>query len=378
MASLASVRAELDALDRRIVTAISERLICVHAVSDAKRQAGATPRDSAREEAQLARLQGLAGELGVDPSLIRSIYRLLLDHSVRLQVEAQVDADNPGRLSPSVTVGYQGTTGCYSHIAASEFMAARTGTPRFVGFEGFAPMLDALSAGAVDVALLPIENTTAGTLTESYDLLASRDLYLTGEHYLRVRHCLIALRRVPVANIRRVRSHPMALAQCTRYLAGLSDCLVESYPDTAMACDALLIEQDLSEAAIASEQAATGRGLAVLAHDIGDMADNTTRFVAVSREPIVCDRRLPSKTSVVLTLRHEQGALHQCLQVLVEHGLNLTKLESRPSPEGAWLYNFYLDFVGSEGVDDAVDSLRTLTSRLKVLGTYPEADRPTA
>ena len=343
----------------------------------AKQAVSAQPRDVVREEALLKRLEHVADELGVHAGLVRDVYRLLLDHSVRMQVEYQVDADNPGRSNRHLRVGYQGTAGCYSSIACAEYVAPRDVTPVYTGFEGFAPMLQAVQSGALDVALLPIENTTAGTITESYDLLAKHDLALTGEHYLLVRHCLIALRPVPVANIRRVRSHYMALAQCNVFLDSLTDCLVERYPDTAMACDALLHEQDLSQAAIASEAAATERGLAILAHDIGDRADNTTRFVAVSRKPIVCDPRLPRKTSVILTLRHEQGALHGCLDALMKRGLNLTKLESRPSPQGAWLYNFYLDFSGSEGVDEAIADLRALSPELQLLGTYPMGERPT-
>ena len=375
MQDLNTLRASLDAVDRRILTAIAERLQLVGQVSLAKQAVSAQPRDVVREEALLKRLEHVADELGVHAGLVRDVYRLLLDHSVRMQVEYQVDADNPGRSNRHLRVGYQGTAGCYSSIACAEYVAPRDVTPVYTGFEGFAPMLQAVQSGALDVALLPIENTTAGTITESYDLLAKHDLALTGEHYLLVRHCLIALRPVPVANIRRVRSHYMALAQCNVFLDSLTDCLVERYPDTAMACDALLHEQDLSQAAIASEAAATERGLAILAHDIGDRADNTTRFVAVSRKPIVCDPRLPRKTSVILTLRHEQGALHGCLDALMKRGLNLTKLESRPSPQGAWLYNFYLDFSGSEGVDEAIADLRALSPELQLLGTYPMGER---
>jgi chorismate mutase/prephenate dehydratase len=375
--ALDTLRASLDAVDRRILGAIAERLQLVGQVSLAKQATSSHPRDAKREEALLKRLEGVAKELGVHAGLVRSVYRLLLDHSVRMQVEHQVDADNPGRRNHQLRVGYQGTTGCYSSIACAEYMAPRGLAPVYSGFEGFAPMLEAVHSGVLDMALLPIENTTAGTITESYDLLAKHDLALTGEHFLLVRHCLIALRPVPLANIRRVRSHPMALAQCNVFLNSLSDCLVERYPDTAMACDALIHEQDLSEAAIASEAAATERGLAILAHDIGDRADNTTRFVAVCRKPIVCDPRLPRKTSVILTLRHEQGALHGCLDALMRRGLNLTKLESRPSQQAAWLYNFYLDFTGSEGVDEAIEVLRALSPQLKVLGTYPMGERPT-
>lgn len=373
---LERLRRELDAVDRRLLAAIADRLRLVHRVSLAKQRSGRRPRDEARETELLARIEDAAAERSLPPLLVRAVYRLLLDHSVRMQVEGQVDDDNPGRGGAVVRVGYQGVEGCYSSIAAAQYMAPRSTRVTYQGFEGFAPLLRAVESGDIDLALLPIENTTAGTINESYDLLAALDLHLTGEHFLAVRHCLIGLRPVPLAHIRRVRSHPMALAQCRRFLGGLSDCLVESYPDTAMACDDLLFGNDPSQAAIASEEAARMRDLVVLARDVGDRPDNTTRFVVVEREPVRCDPRLPVKTSVVMGLRHESGALYRALAALDRRGLNLTKLESRPSEEGAWLYNFYLDFEGHDGRDDALEELRGLSSSLRVLGTYPQGDRP--
>jgi chorismate mutase/prephenate dehydratase len=379
MSELSRLRARLDEIDRRLVDALAERLGVVGEVARHKGVGTAPPRDEAREQELLERVEQLARGAGVDGFFARSVYRLLLDHSVRVQEEHLVARDNPGRDGERLVIGYQGTDGCYSHIASMAHVAARGGAARFRGYEGFRPMLDAVAAGEVDLALLPIENTTAGTLTESYDLLARMDLAVVGEEYLRVRHCLIALQPVPIANIRRVRSHPMALAQCTRFLDGLRDCLVERYPDTAMACDALLFERDLSQAAIASEEAAVQRGLAILARDIGDQEDNVTRFVAVARAPIAVDRRLPCKTSVVIALRHEQGALFRCLQVLVEAGLNLAKLESRPRPGHAWEYLFYVDFEGNAEEPRTAAALARLAEMspwMKVLGSYPRRDRP--
>lgn len=376
--ALERIRARLDRIDRSIVERIGERMRIVGQVAAHKADGTQAPRDERRERELLARLDGIAADAGVDGWLVRAVYRTLLDHSVKAQTDHLVDRENPGR-TPDLVVGYQGADGCYSHLAGLAHHAGRPGAQRFVGFESFRDLLDAVASGGIDVAMLPVENTTAGTITESYDLLARLDLALVGEEFLRVEHVLIGLRPVPLANIRRIRSHPMALAQCSRFLEDLSNVLVERYPDTALACDALLAEQDLSQAAIASELAAERRGLAVLKRGIADAADNVTRFVVVAREPISVAPRVPCRTSVVLALRHEHGALYDALGVLARHGLNLTKLESRPRPGSAWEYHFTLDFEGNLASDDAraaVEELRARTPFLKVLGCYPRRPRP--
>jgi chorismate mutase/prephenate dehydratase len=270
-------------------------------------------------------------------------------------------------------VGYQGTEGAYSHLAAVRHFGPRGGAS-CVGYDSFEEMLDAVREGGLDFAVLPIENTISGSVDAAYDLLTRMDLGLVGEEIQEVDHCLLALEEVPLARIRRVYSHPVALAQCGRFLATLPSCHVEAFTDTAMAARRVRDEQDLSQAAIASEEAGRLYGLVVVKRGIADQRENFTRMAIVAARSAACDLRIPCKTSLILATRHEHGALARCLDVLAEHGLNLTRLESRPRPRTPWEYLFYLDFEGNVADPKVAEALRRAavhTSFLKVLGSYP-------
>jgi chorismate mutase / prephenate dehydratase len=279
--------------------------------------------------------------------------------------------------SKPVLVGYQGTDGAYSQIAAENHFSARepSGSELVTrGYETFAGLLGAVASGDIDYAMQPIENTTAGSINEAYDLLAKMDLHLVGEEVLRVEHCLIGLPGSATAQIRRVYSHPQALAQCSEYLLSLRYCAVQAFTDTAMSVTKIRDEGDPTQAAIASERAAQYYGLSVLERGIANQAHNYTRFVVVSRAPVLYALGEPCKTSLIFTTRHEQGALVRCLNILADCGLNLTKLESRPQPATPWEYLFYVDFEGNAAepkISEALAGVEKLTVFFKMLGSYP-------
>ena len=373
--SLSGVRDALDAVDRRLVQALAERVRLVEKVAERKNRGGAVVRDPAREEALLAKLVKLGQEAGLDTFLVTRVFREVLDHSLRLQLERL--AGRAG-AEDAVSVGFQGGEGAFSHMCAQRFFSARKAAI-FRGYPNFRSMLEAVRDGSLAYAVLPIENTTAGSINESYDLLAEYDLRLVGEEIQRVEHCLIGLADVPLHRIRRIYSHPVALAQCGAFLATLPGCHAEASEDTALSVARIKAEQDLSQAAIASEEAARIHGLPILRRQVQDQQENLTRMVIVAREDEPRDRRLPSKTSLVMATKHERGALARGIAVLSEHGLNLTKLESRPRPNSPWEYRFYLDFEGD--VDDpevatALEKLSEQSSYLRVLGCYPARTLP--
>lgn len=273
-----------------------------------------------------------------------------------------------------VLVGYQGTDGAYSQIAAENHFAAVGSRLETRGYDSFSDLLSAVAHGDIEYAMQPIENTTAGSINEAYDLLARMDLHLIGEEVLRVQHCLVGLPGSDVSRIERVFSHPQALAQCSVFLASLRDCAVQAFTDTAMSVTKVRDEADPAQAAVASERAADLYGLSILKRGIANQAYNYTRFVVVSRTPVRYALDEPCKTSMIFTTRHERGALVRCLSILADHELNLTKLESRPRPETPWEYLFYVDFEGNAEhpkVRAAVSSVEQQTVFFKLLGSYP-------
>ena len=274
-------------------------------------------------------------------------------------------------------VAFQGENGAYSQEAAYQFFGAEVDTLPCRTFED---IFLAVEEGRADYGILPIENSAAGSINKAYDLLLERDLKIWGEVFLRVRHCLLANPGTKLEDVRWVRSHPQALAQCERFLARHGMEPIPAY-DTAGSAKDLAAAPEPEVAVIANALTARLYGLEVLATGIEDLPFNYTRFFILGHEdPPRAER---NKTSVVFATRHVPGALYACLGEFAQRGLNLTKLESRPRRNKPWHYIFYLDFEGHWQDPPCAEALIGLLHKatfLKLLGSYPaatlEGERP--
>ena len=264
-------------------------------------------------------------------------------------------------------VAFLGQAGSNSEEAAIEYYGT---TIEALHCDSFTMICDALERGDADEAMLPIENSVAGSIHSNYDILLRYDFQIVGEFVFRVRNNLLALPGVAIGDIKRVLSHPQPLAQCNEYLSRL-DVAREVTSDTTVAARRVRGELLTDTAAIASKRAAVVYDLAVLASDIEDDAENYTRFLVLSREPRTLDADQTFKTSIVFATAHEPGALTKALSALSDRGLNLMKIESRPFRGRPWEYLFYLDYVGQDGGEEALNVLRAQTTMLRVLGRYP-------
>lgn len=370
---LASLRNELDRIDDLLVDTLAQRQDAVRRVAAFKAASHAPLRDFVRESRQMARLAERARARQLDEFVFIKIFREILDLSVRTQ-ELYLGANRTIDPTRPITVVFQGAEGAFSHIAGRRFFAPRPAPTSYRGVASFRGMLEDVRSGAADYAMLPIENTTSGSVHDAYDALSHTDLAIVGEEVLRIEMCLIGLQDIPVEQLTRVYSHPQAISQCTAFLASLPRVSVESFIDTAMSVERVKREGDPTHAAIASAEAAELHGLHLLRRDIANHRENYTRFLVIAREPEPFDPRVPCKTSVMFSMQHERGALLSCLNVLAAHGLNLTKLESRPRPGRPFEYLFYADFEGNiadPNVEKAVDELTALTKSIKVFGSYP-------
>ena len=265
-------------------------------------------------------------------------------------------------------VAFQGELGAYG----DEAVRARFGpSAEPYPCKSFVDLFEAVASGTVDYGLAPVENSQAGSINDVYDLLRQYDLYVAGEVLHPVNHALLALPGQTLSDIRRVISHPQALAQCDRFLRDLGVEVMATY-DTAGAAK-MIREQGLTGvAAVAGLGAAQRYGLAVLAESIQTIKDNITRFVVLQRDPAPREEG-PQKTMLFLALAHQPGSLYMALGALANRNINLLKLESRPSRNRPWEYVFYLDFEGHRDdphVRAALADLAKHANYYKVLGSF--------
>lgn len=370
---LESIRKRLDEIDKTILKAVAERQDIVKEVSALKINKKAGIRDLKREEQLLSKIRLYAQEIGLDRYYAEHLFREIITNSVRFQTHSLVDDQNEKNSADTIKVSYQGTDGAYSHLAIQRHFGDRFSNVESYGYDTFLGAAKAVTEGVVDMACLPIENTTAGSINDTYDILGEAKLHIVGEEILKIVHCLLTVEDVGVSQIRRILSHPQAIAQCTHFLAELPRCKVESYLDTAISARKVLEDGDLSQAAIAGAHAAEHYGLKVIAHDIANQKNNFTRFVIVSPKPVSVDLQIPCKTSLYMVTSNEEGSLIECLNVLHTHGINMSKLESRPRLNEPWKYSFYIDIEGNiedDAIKKALTELREKSAELVVLGSY--------
>ena len=268
-------------------------------------------------------------------------------------------------------VAFQGVRGAYGEIAALQADKQAIA----VGYATFHQVFSAVSSGAAELGVVPVENSLAGIVQQAMDLLPETDLEIIGEIIVRVKHQLLALPDVKLAAVKRVYSHPQALAQCDGFLAKHNLAPISAF-DTAGAAEELLARGSRDEAVIASARAAELYGLEVLAANIEDETFNYTRFLVLSRSqaPI---QDVPYKTSLVFAVRHTPGFLLETLNQL--KGLNLTRIESRPRRDRAFSYLIYIDVEGGlhqTAVAKALQGIEQKASFVKVIGSYPRAELP--
>jgi len=375
-AGLTELRQNLNQVDDDMVRLLAKRLETVALI--AKEKAGSTQaiRDPEREREVLTRVETLAQSLGLSAPLARKIFSEIISYSVSRQVASLAGIEGE---RTEVAVAFQGSSLTYNNLAAEQYLASQGLPGRFVGLSTLKQVIDSLTSAAVDLAFLPIENTVAGSINQVYDVLREQDLHIVGEESYRVELCLAATADVPASALRRILSHPLALDQCSAFVAALPQAQAVPFLDTREAMRAVAEARDPTLAAIGSPEAAAAHDLHILNRNVGNQDEILMRYVALARAPVSVDVRVPCKTSLILSTRHEKGALLRCLQILAEYGLSMTKLESRPRPNRPWEYMFFIDFEGNVADQRAASALEALRSEalyLKILGCYPAKATP--
>ena len=357
--NLEDLRRQIDEIDLRIVELIGERIRIAENIGKGKKVEGKLIEDKEREFKVLENVGRIAREKKIDISQegIEGIYQRIIEVCKNLE---------------GLEVAFQGEVGAYSEEAAFQFFGSSIQIrPR----ETLEEVFKVVEEGGAQFGVVPVENSLEGSISRAYDLMLDSNLMVCGETELRVIHCLIASSSAGLDTVKRVYSHPQALGQCRNFLKHLNAELIPTY-DTAGSVK-MLKEKGLSDcAAIASARAAEIYGMKIIAQGIEDNPNNFTRFFILSREdssPTGND-----KTSIVFSTKDRPGALYGALGEFARRKINLTKLESRPTRQKPWQYNFYLDFEGhreDRQAREALESLEKISIFVKVLGSYPRAKR---
>jgi prephenate dehydratase len=272
-----------------------------------------------------------------------------------------------------MNVAFQGLHGAYSEAAARNLFGRNM---HAIPMETFDGVFRAVQQGDADRGIVPIENSLAGSIHQNYDLLLSHRLHIVAETHLRIEHVLMAHPLASLRSLQSVRSHPQALAQCSRFLARHPRWKVVPYFDTAGAAQSIMEGGDTRSGAIASEFAARLYGLNILKRNIENLRDNFTRFLVIGRKPCRLQHGVPAKCSVAFRpARNQVGILFRLLGVFALRDIDLLKIESRPDPHSPFQYLFYVDFAGSpleQRIRRALEHLQEMTAEFRLLGAYPD------
>lgn len=352
---LEDLRKQIDKADAGIVRLIAERMRISEKIGREKGKQGNRIEDAGREKKVLANVRRIALEENISQEDIESIYRQLVVMSRSVQ---------------GITVAFQGELGAYSGEAAFQFFGSSI---HLKPCESLDDVFQAVEQDEVQYGVVPIENSLGGSISQTYGLLLDSKLKACGEIKLRVVHCLIGMPGARLDSVKKVYSHPQALAQCRAFLRQLGCELVQTY-DTAGSVIMIKEKGTVDGGAIASAGAAEIYGMKVLARGIEDNSNNFTRFFILSHHDSPPSGN--DKTSIVFSVKHRPGALYEALKEFAVRKINLTKIESGPTRQKPWEYNFYLDFEGhreDKVLREALESLESTSLFVKILGSYPKA-----
>ncbi len=376
MTDLNKIREEIDKVDKELVELFEERMkLCID-VAEYKIANGKQVLDVTREKEKIEKIGNLAKE-DFNKNASKELFKQIMSMSRKLQYnvlaehgmisEIKFDAVD-SILKPEVKVVYQGVEGAYAHEAVLQYFGENVDTYHV---ESWRDAMQEVKSKRADYAVLPIENSTAGPVSQVYDLLIEYDNYIVAETYVKVQHALLGTKDAEISDIKTVYSHPQALMQCDKFLAGFRNWKQMSYPNTAGSAKKVFDDNDKTQAAIASEVAGKIHGLKVLESGINDCDTNTTRFVVVGREKIYTKEA--DKVSICVEISHESGSLYNVLSHFIYNNLNMTKIESRPLEGRSWEYRFVMDIEGKLGDSAMKNALRGVSEEVNkfvVLGNY--------
>ncbi|MGL1958907.1 MAG: prephenate dehydratase [Colwellia sp.] len=371
---LNEIRKQITSLDQDLLVLFAKRRALTLNVAKSKVQQVRPIRDQQREQALLIRLIKQGKELGLDAHYVTSVFQTIIEDSVLNQQAFLQTLTNPDIQIPSISVAFLGNKGSYSYLASHRYFSRRAEKIIESGCQSFSEILQYVESGQVDYGMLPIENTSSGSINEVYDLLQHTNLSIVGEITQPVEHCLLTAVNTNLSDIKTIYAHGQPFAQCSNFLDKQRDIRIEYCESTADAMAKVFEQQDSTVAVIGSEEGGQLYQLHALEKSIANQNENHSRFILVARKPVEVAVQIPAKTTIILATGQKAGALVECLIVLKEQGINMCKLESRPIQGRPWEEMFYIDVEANLkdfSLQEAINKMTEHTNFIKVLGCYP-------
>lgn len=371
---LNEIRKQITTLDQDLLTLFAKRRALTLNVAKSKIQQIRPIRDQQREQELLIRLIKQGRVLGLDAHYVTNIFQTIIEDSVLNQQAFLQSLANPDIQTPSVSVAFLGDKGSYSYLASHRYFSRRAEKIIESGCQNFSDILQQVESGQVDYGMLPIENTSSGSINEVYDLLQHTNLSIVGEITQPIEHCLLTAVDTSLDKIKTIYAHGQPFTQCSNFLDKQNGIRIEYCESTADAMVQVSKLQDDTIAVIGSEEGGQLYQLQALEKSIANQNENKTRFILVARKAVEVAEQIPAKTAIILATGQKAGALVECLLVLKEKGINMCKLESRPIQGRPWEEMFYIDVeanLKNFALQEAITDITEHTNFIKVLGCYP-------
>jgi len=372
---LLDLRNKLDKIDAQIVELYEDRMELCKQVAEYKISTGKKVFDKQREAEKLATVKSLTHN-DFNAHGIQELFEQIMSMSRKLQYQLLAEHGSLGKLpfigvdeleTKKARVVFQGAPGAYSQAAMIKYFGDKVNC---FHVDSFRDAMGAIEEGSADFAVLPIENSTAGIVSEIYDLLVEFENYIVGEQIIEIEHCVLGVPGSKLEDIKTVYSHPQSLMQSAKYLE-TKDWQQISMQNNAFAAQKVAKEQNKTQAAIAGAHAADIYGLEILEKGVNQSDTNSTRFIIVTNQKIF--KKDAGRISICFELPHKSGSLYHMLSHFIYNNLNMTKIESRPIEDQNWEYRFFIDFEGNladSAVKNALRGLREEAKNMRVLGNY--------
>lgn len=367
------LRERISALDLKLLALLAERRELAIEVGKTKLHSHRPIRDKERERDLLDALIAAAKPYDLDGFYVTRLFQLIIEDSVLTQQALLQHQLNPVSQH-SARIAFLGPKGSYSHLAARQYAARHFDQLIECGCQKFQDIFTQVETGQADYAILPIENTSSGSINEVYDLLQHTSLSIVGELTNPIDHCVLVAGDSDLSQIETVYSHPQPFQQCSQFLNRFPHWKIEYTESTAAAMEKVAKLNSPKVAALGSEAGGALYGLQVLEHNLANQQQNITRFIVLARKAIDVSEQVPAKTTLIMATGQQSGALVEALLVLRDNGIIMTKLESRPINGNPWEEMFYIDVqanLRAEAMQKALRDLTPITRSLKVLGCYP-------